>query len=114
MAAPNRPHRAFIAAPLPTPPAPTIRTKLSPVGINKVGPICTFAPLRGPLASGVLYSQSDSANDLAHAMKVVREDYRKWLEKAQVSRAAAWRMYGSQAVCDSMLRVLGEAARKAH
>lgn len=69
-----------------------------------------MAPLPDSLASGVLYSRSDSADDLAEAMGVVREDYSEWLEKAQISRDEAWKTYGPQAVCDSILRILREAA----
>jgi glycosyltransferase involved in cell wall biosynthesis len=72
-----------------------------------------MAPLQGSLASGVLYSQSDSAEDLARAMEAVRQNYREWLEKAQTSRGEVWRKYSSEAVCDSVLRILLEAVIKA-
>lgn len=69
-----------------------------------------MAPLLGSLASGLLYSQSDSAQDLARAMEVVRNNYREWLEKAVVSKEEAQRTYGSRTVCDSVMKVLQEAA----
>jgi len=72
-----------------------------------------MAPLPGSLASGVLYSRSARVDDLVGAMRVVYENYREWLEKAQISRDEAWRIYGSHAACDSVLKVLREAARKA-
>lgn len=68
-----------------------------------------MAPLTDPLACGVFYSQSDSVEDLAWAMKHVHDNYRAWCDKARISREAAWSLYGPQTVSNSILRIIQQA-----
>jgi glycosyltransferase involved in cell wall biosynthesis len=68
-----------------------------------------MAPLDGPIASGILYSRSDSVDDLAEAMTRACAGYSDLLKNANISREAAWAMYGSRTVGQSLLTVLHRA-----
>ena len=67
------------------------------------------APVPDPLSRGVLYSRSDSVEDLAAAMGQVCENYAGWCEQARVSERAAWETYGPTAVSEGVLRVMQRA-----
>jgi glycosyltransferase involved in cell wall biosynthesis len=68
-----------------------------------------MAPLEGPLASGLLYSCSDSPVHLAEAMIQIQRDFPHWLPKAEISMREAWRIYGPLPTRDGLLRILENA-----
>jgi len=72
-----------------------------------------MAPLENPLASGILYSRSDSPAHLAEAMRNMQHDFPQWLSKARISMEEAWRVCGPLPTRNGVLKILEDAVRAA-
>jgi glycosyltransferase involved in cell wall biosynthesis len=69
-----------------------------------------MAPLQGAIASGIVYTKSDSVEDLSQAMGYVSKNYRGMLVKARLSRDAAWKTYSPETVAQGILGILRKTA----